>query len=88
MQNFCALSGYSGYEGYDYRDYYYDDRDRYYRYQRDWRYRHGYAEEMGQYYEQQQRVDSRQVLFCAFAFLFLDFSNYLSCLMHMENFWI
>ena len=42
--------GYDGY-GQGHGDYYYDDRERFYRYyNRDSRYRHGYAEEMGQYY--------------------------------------
>ncbi|XP_070176214.1 protein transport protein Sec16A-like isoform X2 [Littorina saxatilis] len=51
-----------GYEGYG-PEYYYDDRERFYRYYRDSRYRRGYAEEMGQYGgpagPQQQQYDSR-----------------------------
>ena len=47
---FCP--GYPGYDGYGPQDYYYDDRARLYRYYRDSRFGHGYAEEMGQYYGQ------------------------------------
>lgn len=41
-------TAYPGYENYP-QDYYYDERDRYYRYYTDSRYRRGYAEEMGYY---------------------------------------
>lgn len=58
----CNLSAGYGYEGYG-PEYYYDDRERFYRYYRDSRYRRGYAEEMGQYGgpagPQQQQYDSR-----------------------------
>lgn len=48
MMTAVLYTAYPGYENYP-QDYYYDERDRYYRYYTDSRYRRGYAEEMGYY---------------------------------------